>query len=218
MCQAPAAETVWGFPGEDAQTAALRKWDGARGVKALEIQSEWEHGQDLLTQAGVGRRVGKTQRVSQEEMEPLFLALHGEGDVPDGFGAVFDDLRRLIDQESSDMLATDPSFQDVLMAHPDYFPRGWKQPRAQTGRQRIGVRPGFTKPRVDATFEEMIEAGFEPPQLEPLRHVRAAPSLRHRVPREQGAHRASEDLGSCGRYTQVPSRWVAGPRCGTRLH
>ncbi|KKL80293.1 hypothetical protein LCGC14_2006210, partial [marine sediment metagenome] len=93
----------------------------------------------------------------------LFKALHGEADVPAALQDVYDELKALIDIESSDMLAFDPSFSRAMMAHPDYFPRGWRPPTAeQAGRMKIGAKPGFLKPRVDASFTEMVEGGWEP--------------------------------------------------------
>jgi len=149
--------------GEDAGRAAVRIWSGTRKRMATEAISWWKKGNETLKNMGLGTTEGINQRLTKEDSYDLFKALHGEGKVPKNLKPVYDDLKKMLDQEASDMLAFDPSFSRVMMAHPDYFPRGWKPPKAeQAGKYKLGAKPGFLKPRVDATFTEMVEAGWEP--------------------------------------------------------
>lgn len=149
------------IPGEDAGRAALRLWDGTRNRMATETIAWWRKGNKTLKDLGIGTTEGRNQRLTEEDSLELFKALHGEGSVPANLQSFYDDLKVLLDQEASDMLAFDPTFSRVLMAHPDYFPRGWRPPR-EAQRLKLGAKPGFLKPRVDATFTEMVEAGWEP--------------------------------------------------------
>ncbi len=149
------------IPGEDAGRAALRLWTGKRNRLATETIAWWKKGNKSLKKQGIGKSVGDKQRLGKDDSFNLFKALHGEGRVPPKLKDTFDELKLFLDQEAADMLAFDPSFSRVLMAHPDYFPRGWKPPK-ELGRQRLGAKPGFLKPRVDATFNQMVEAGWEP--------------------------------------------------------
>ncbi len=161
-------------PGEDPGLGFLRRYEGQTNFAADDIRRTWDDGNKLVLEAGVGRRVarGGTQiRMAPEEwLDPtnairqLFLALHGEGAIPAQFQRVADFIRPLIEKETAAMLDFDPKF----MAHPDYFPRGWKQivisaDRAKeilrgrgVGRGALGATPAFKKPRVDATFEELL--------------------------------------------------------------
>lgn len=177
-------DMAFGIPGESNARAALRKWSGARDTLALETKQWWQQGQERLRALGVGTRAGGRQVFTRDEMEGLFKALHGEGDVPLHLRPVYDDIRRLVAQENSDMLAVDKSFSRMIMAHPDYFPRGWREPRitAPAGRARMGARPGFLKPRTKATFSEMLESGWEPLSWNPydMMALRRIAGVEHR--------------------------------------
>ncbi len=154
------------IPGEDSARAAERVWAGRRKRLATQTIVRWRKGNKILKDQGVGETVGRTQRLTKEDSFGLFQALHGEGKVPAKFQDVFNDLKTILDKEASDMFIFDPEFSRVMMAHPDYFPRGWKPPR-NLGKQKLGAKPGFLKPRVDATFTEMVDAGWEPVSWNP---------------------------------------------------
>ncbi len=171
------------IPGENVARAALRKWIGKRDVGGEETLTWWKQGQASLAKIGVGKKVAGRQAVTQPDAEGLFKALHGEGDVPAQLKTVYDDIRKLVQQESADMLAFDPDFAKVMMAHPDYFPRGWRAPKeTRLGAARMGAKPGFLKPRIDATFTEMIEAGWEPISWNPydMMFLRRLAGIEHR--------------------------------------
>ncbi len=166
---------------ENPTTAVFRKWSGARNVERLQINEWFRRGQQAMRRAGIGNTNRRTP-----ELELLFKTLHGEEDVAllrPAWRAVHNDLRRIMDMESADMRdfltaaqsenvalfgLDSQSFIDRMMAHPDYFPRGWKErPQAVSQRGRVGTRPGFTRPRVDATFTELLDSGLEPVSWNP---------------------------------------------------
>lgn len=138
----------------------LRRYEGAVNAQGLAISRELDEGNRMLAQAKVGNRLGKSRNVGRTpEVEQLYRALHGEGMPPPQYRAIFDDLQRVVADETEKTLDFDPKF----MAHPDYFPRGWRAPKeTKLGASRMGSTPGFKKPRTDATFSEMLDAGWEP--------------------------------------------------------
>ncbi len=151
------------IPGENVSRAAVRMMDGARGVAAGEVDTFWKQGVNKLRQLGLGKRQGSRQILTREEMEPLYLAVHGEGPVPPSMQGIYDDMKTLMKQETDEMVAYDPGYTAKFMAHPDYFYRGWKSPKtSQVGTGGVGAQPGFLKPRNKATFKEMLDMGWEP--------------------------------------------------------
>lgn len=153
------------IPGEDPIRRAVAQWEGSRNIAAKETTLSWKDGQSLLRAAGLGVRVGGKQVVQKEDTVALFRALHGEIAPPPHLQDLFDDLKGLVAQEETDMLAFDPAFKKTLMANPDYFPRGWRDTRfagRAGGKGAFGARPRHLKPRNDSTFSEMLDLGFEP--------------------------------------------------------
>lgn len=179
---------IHGIPGENNGRAALRKWDGARNVAALEVKQWWNSGNKLLRGIKGGRLEDGGLPVTRDtDMEGLFKALHGEGAVPPKMQSVYDDLKKMVDQETSDMLAADRNFTRMILAHPDYFPRLWRAPKVtEPGARGIGTKPGFLKPRVDATFTELLEAGYEPVSWNPydMMALRRIAGVEYRESRE----------------------------------
>ena len=103
-----------------------------------------------------------------EKLDELYIALHnpsgvasGEVKVPAGFEGVYEELRGLADWETSALLDFDPNAATI----DDWFFRGWKPPTDMftgTG-ARLGIKPkALRTPRVDATYQELRDAGFEP--------------------------------------------------------
>ena len=126
-----------------------------------------------------GRLVPRQEDIAQ--LDELFDVLHnpskvasGEMAVPQGLEAEYATLRRLTDWEEAMRLDFDPAMATVS----DYFYRGWLPPKeavsSPTGlaRGQLGARPAFKKPRVDATFREMRDAGFEPLSWNPYEQWR----------------------------------------------
>lgn len=102
------------------------------------------------------------------KLDELYIALHnpsgvatGEVKVPKGFEDVYEELRALADWDTVSRIDFDPNAATI----DDWFFRGWKPPQDMftTGQARLGVKPRVLKtPRVDATYQEMRDLGFEP--------------------------------------------------------
>jgi hypothetical protein len=161
---------------EQPRFGIMRKWEGARNVAGVEMQRFFNQGNQNLRRAGFN-----PNRLTEEDMRSLFEALHGERSIdtlPQNLRSLYDDLNQARRVEERDMLeflsAVQASGAKTLMAfdarnfasrmlpHPDYFPRGWNipdiVPKKLVGpRDRLGVTPGFAKPRIDAPFTELLE-------------------------------------------------------------
>lgn len=148
------------IPGEKGSTAALRQYDGRVRTQKLEALDELAEGNAKLRDLKIGTRVGPQTIVRRDpDMEQLFRALHGEGAPPPRLQAIYDDIKARVDEETARSVGFDPNF----MARDDYFPRFWKAPKeTRAGAGKIGAKPGFQKPRADATFSEMLAEGWEP--------------------------------------------------------
>ena len=173
---------------EKVEEGALAKWSGARNVQGIRLTTFMDAGSRLLKRYGLNS--------DAETMEPLFEVLHGErvlSELSDDMQRVHDyviELRNLEQRETLEFLAQagdDPAlrgimamdvelFANKILAHPDYFPRLWKEPpsflrgvgEAGPGRGALGAKPGYVKPRVDATFKEMRANGWEPASWNPV--------------------------------------------------
>ncbi len=166
-----AADMVFGIPGESNARAALRKHDGAMQVEGVAQERVWKEGQNLLRTLGFGKARGEYQVVSREEAESLYRVLRdeqGAEQLSPKLRTVYDRLMELMKQETADMLAFDPTFERAVLAHPDYFPSMWKIPKETRVAPALGARPFFKKARSGATFDELLEAGFEPISWNPF--------------------------------------------------
>lgn len=103
------------------------------------------------------------------ELTELNRALHnpskiasGELTISDRLRPHFERLRQLTDWEEASRIDFDPTIATI----DDYFYRGWKVPKGfpgpGLGLGALGRKPGFKFPRQNATFDEMLDAGFEP--------------------------------------------------------
>lgn len=155
----------------------LRRYEGRVNTQGLEIRQGLDQGNQLLRSLNLGERGARSQRMTRTpETEALFRSLHGEGPVPQGMEDIAAAARAQIDAETAATLDFDPKF----MAHPDYFPRGWRHVEVgkpsktqNAGQASMGARPGFSKPRVDATFDEILANTYTRPdgstfKLEPV--------------------------------------------------
>tara|TARA_Y100000310_G_C20674881_1_gene812418 strand:+ start:180 stop:2942 length:2763 start_codon:yes stop_codon:yes gene_type:complete len=175
------------------EQAVMRKWEGARNAENLSLE-DWFNTNAKVKMAGV--------TADEATMRPLFEALHGERAIetlPANLRPIYDDIDNLRRLESQDMLefldeAVDAdrgislpydagALAGKVMAHPDYFWRAWRhKPTGTVITGRLGARPGFVKPRVDASFGEMVEAGYEPVSWNPyvMMAQRRLSGLEHR--------------------------------------
>jgi len=159
----------------------IRKWSGARAASGLEIEQRFKSGMRALRTAGV-------REFTEPTMRDLFRALHGEitpDNLPPQLKAVYSDLDNLrlteekdmldflnviIDSESRTLMRYDAeNLASRFMAHPSYFPQGWKQPVTDTIVEggRIGRTPGFAMPRVGTSFSDMLAEGWKPTSWNP---------------------------------------------------
>ena len=174
------------IPGEKPWQGLLRQFEGKTKTLELELTREWQDANKLVRQAGLAKgwtaQGGQTLKAGRTpEMEDLFRALHGEGPVPPKLQGLYDFLKAAIDQETAATVGFDPSF----MPRDDYFPRFWRAPKETTpgiGRGKVGATPGFAKPRVDATFDEMLASGWEPKSWNPadMLYERRLAGVEHR--------------------------------------
>lgn len=150
------------LPTEKIETGLMRTYEGRTGNLGLQLQRDLDNGNKSLLDSKIGRRNGRLVQVQRTpEMEELFKALHGEGEVPFRLKHIFDDIKRMIAEETDATLKNNPDF----VLKDDYFYRGWRAPketRVGTAKGAMGSTPGYQKPRVDATFSELLAEGWEP--------------------------------------------------------
>lgn len=168
-------------PNDTTERNLLIRHEGAVNVAQSEARELLENGNRMLQRLGIGAiRQGKLVIRQQDiaQMDALFEALHnpskvaaGEIQVPAGLQGIYDDLRGLTEWEEAFRLGIDPEMATV----DDYFYRGWQGPKeAFEGIQvgQMGQTPAYKKPRVDATYREMRNAGFAPRSWNPYEQWR----------------------------------------------
>ena len=149
------------IPGETVPDAAFRQYEGAIETTARIERANLDDGARKL-------KFFNTAAADTPDMRGLYSALHGEGTVPPKLQAIYDDAKRLLSEEEALTLDFDPQFQ----LHPDYFPRFWKAPKTTGATPKaLGAKPAFVKPRANATFNELLAAGYEPRTWDPYEMV-----------------------------------------------
>ena len=165
--------------GEMPEETLIRRHQGAIDTAALEAERDVETGNRLLKQSGLGQGFrGTIVEKTPGELDELNRALHnpskvasGEMTVPENLRPVYNQLRQVTDWEQAARIDFDP---DMALVE-DYFFRGWKPPEGMfTGEARgpLGRNPAFRMPRVDASYDEMRAAGFEPLFANPVEQAR----------------------------------------------
>ena len=145
-------------------------------------------GREILRKSAVG---------TKEEPGPvmtLFRALHGSkeaiANLDPRLRSAYDELRNLTDWEESLRIDFEPELNLVGRWQHDeaaYFYRGWRMgddlKKAVKARGKgLGWPPEFAKPRRNATFDEMLNAGYEPLSWNPYEQFRIGTlqSMRYR--------------------------------------
>jgi hypothetical protein len=139
-------------------------------------------GSKKLREAGLGRSLRGQWAPRPEDipvLDKLFDALHnpslvesGRLRVPEGLEQRYEELRQLTDWTEAYRLDFDPQ----MATRNDYYYRGWKPKKdmykevAATG--ELVWNPAYTKPRNNATYRAMREAGFEPLSWNPYEQWR----------------------------------------------
>jgi len=212
--------------GEKPEITLIRRHEGAIQTARREAQILVDDGNNLLRESKLGQSFRGTiaPKAGQvDEFDEMYRLLHspskvrsGELVVPERLRPAYDKLRELTDWEQVARLDFDPEMALVE----DYFYRGWKPPEGMfkggaPTRGPLGRKPGFKLPRVDATFEEMRAAGFEPIYWNPFEQWRASRMMGVRY-REQT--RLVEDIKKLGLAQvhaggPIPEGWRV-PRVG----
>ena len=170
------------IPGEKRINTLMRRYSGALARFRNEANISVTEGNALLKAAGIGKaRAGKW--VPREEdlprLDDLYKALHNQSKVASGeivvepsLRAIYTKLRELTDWEQLARIDFDPAMAQTE----DYFYRGWWVPdnftAVQPGAAPFATRPSFRRLRVDATYTEMRDAGFEPIYWNPFEQWR----------------------------------------------
>ena len=166
--------------------------------------------------------------MSQEDIDlfdALNNALHnpskvesGEIQVPEGFDEVYQSLRTLTDFEQAARIDFDPDMATVE----DYFYRGWKPPESyasfsHNSHGQLVYPPGFKKPRIDASYQDMRDLGFEPLFWNPAEQwkVSRMQGVRYREQMElvNALKQSGDDVIRANSDSQIPEGWRI-PRIG----
>jgi hypothetical protein len=165
--------------GELPDQALMRRHQGVIDARASQLAVEVTDNNKELVRIGLGQDFrGSVVAKTEGSFDELNSLLHnpgavarGERVVPDELRPIYDKLRAQTDWEQAARIDFDPN--QALVE--DYFFRGWKPPEGLfTGVQRgsLGRNPAFKLPRVDATYDEMFEAGFRPMFENPAEQAR----------------------------------------------
>jgi len=171
------------LPGERIDERLLQLHESAIANETRRARIIRDAGNRKLTQAGVGKRIMGTVAPREQDMpvlRELNRALHnpsqveaGRLTVPEHLRGIYDDLRSLTDWEQAARIDFDPNMATV----DDYFYRGWKAPKgvpASGETPGLARKPSFRMPRVEATYDEMLDAGFEPLFWNPVEQWRVS--------------------------------------------
>lgn len=178
---------------EEPSQGIMRKWEGSRNVVTLEVVNFFKEGQKTLR--GMGFRAGELSSAEMRPLFEALHDRKLVPRLSRNHRRIYDDVKELQRREEDEMieflrggsgmgarvlktmdrlqLSDDmKNLATRFMVHPDYFPRLWKQripiptdPGIATS--RFTKTPSFTRARVDATFTEMIDNGWEPLTWDP---------------------------------------------------
>ncbi|KKM91658.1 hypothetical protein LCGC14_1226350, partial [marine sediment metagenome] len=157
---------------ERADQTLLRLLEGKLGAENTRTNLIVKSGGEKLKEQDIGvwkrDHLIPTPKDKEVLVRELGIALHnpsgvasGEVKVPAGFEEIYKELRELADWDTASRLDADPK----AMTIDDWFFRGWKPPKDMFigSGGRLAVKPkALRTPRVDATYEEMLDLGFEP--------------------------------------------------------
>ncbi|MEE9149933.1 MAG: hypothetical protein V3U27_21355 [Candidatus Tectomicrobia bacterium] len=166
--------------GEKPEVRLMRRHQGVIDARASQLDVQVTANNEELVRIGLGQKFrGSVVAKAEGSFDELNSLLHnpgavtrGERVVPDELRPIYDQLRAQTDFEQGARIDFDP---DQALVE-DYFYRGWKPPEGLfTGtpqRGSLGRNPSFRLPRVDATYDEMFEAGFRPMFENPAEQAR----------------------------------------------
>ena len=166
--------------GEKPDQALMRRHQGVIDARSAQLSVEVTENNKELVKVGLGQNFrGSVVARTEGSFDELNSLLHnpgavarGERIVPNELRPIYDKLRAQTDFEQAARIDFNP---DQALVE-DYFFRGWKPPEGMfTGsgqRGALGRNPAFKLPRVDATYDEMFEAGFRPMFENPAEQAR----------------------------------------------
>ena len=173
-------------------TQIFRKWNAGRDVEGLASEEAWFQSRQLLRRLKI-----KPSQMTEQTMKPLWQSLdrtaaqiaageHDPNSLPIHLKMIYDDLRHpgrwvnkeevdsleffraLTDQKARTLVAFDTeNVVQKFMAHPEYFHRSWRRKGSPNPLGSGLATPNYMMPRVGATFDEMVDAGFEPVTWDP---------------------------------------------------
>ena len=156
-------------PGETPEQSLISAYEGATKIFDNDAKVMLAEKKKILLSLGVGT-TERARWVPRPEdragLITLFRALHDKKyirNIAPIYRPFYKELKELVGKEEALRIDFDPNLATI----DDYFFRGWKPPdnllkAAEKTGGSVGNIPGFTLPRNGATFDEMVNAGFEP--------------------------------------------------------
>jgi hypothetical protein len=161
----------------------MRKWEAARAAEGADTALWFDEGASLTERLGIAT-------FDEATMNPVFRVLHGEApreSLTPALQELYDFVKGMQALEEREMLEflakaqnTSPNFLRMdaenfaskMMAHPDYFPRGWSQGGVTVGEGKrpfgLVTTPRFTRARIDASYSDLRNAGLTPRSWNPI--------------------------------------------------
>ena len=165
--------------GEGDWKNSVAKWFGFRQVATNDLRNWIDDGNAILRKIGIGKRYRGQHILTREEGIAIMRHLNDGAPLPEGEGwAEFaEHITTLRKQEQTEYIQFNPDLKDIFNGHPNYFPRNWIAPESirdiwARGQNHAGIMnskvPSHLRLRNDATFEEMLDKGWEPVSWNPI--------------------------------------------------
>tara|TARA_R100000900_G_scaffold144858_1_gene129576 strand:+ start:8584 stop:13953 length:5370 start_codon:yes stop_codon:yes gene_type:complete len=175
------------------ETNAFGRWSGARKIAGTEIKNFYEDGVKLLKELGQTQMYKGRLVIPEEVGVKLLKALHGEGEVPQGYQKFIDHVLELKKQEEAAYIAFDNGsgsgeIVNAFVQNPNYFPRMWQRLDPKTNKYvNVGdldetTIPPHLRARTDMSFTQLLAAGYRPVSYNPLdlMTIRRVKGVEHR--------------------------------------
>jgi hypothetical protein len=168
---------------EASRQGIMRKWEAARAAEGADTTLWFDEGASLTERLGIAT-------FDEATMDPVFLVLHGEApreSLTPPLQEIHDFVKGMQALEEREMLEflgtaqnTSPNFLSMdaenfaskMMAHPNYFPRGWSQGGKPLSDMKspfgLVSTPRFTRKRVDASYSDLRSEGLTPRSWNPI--------------------------------------------------
>ena len=165
--------------GEGDWKNSVAKWFGFRQVATNDLRNWIDDGNAILRKIGIGKRYRGQHILTREEGIAIMRHLNDGAPLPEGEGwtEFAEHIKTLRDQEQAEYIQFNPDLEDIFNGHPNYFPRNWIAPESVRDIWARGTNhaeimstkiPSHLRLRNDATFEEMLDKGWEPVSWNPI--------------------------------------------------